>query len=231
MRGRPRGAWGIRLLCGVGPAGAYWLSCGSVSAELGGGYAPPHPAPTLSGKSRQKAAARRLRQKPLNAGFGRGDAQSAYFVRGLGLPWGLVLCGVRPDPRPKPAGVFACACYCRSCESGSGFRSLALRARVGVELRSGFYRYVLRVMGFSKSHPGPSGPSGAGWLSLKHHRPHFAHAMLSQKVSPQEAQPARRAASRSSLLAGTAAQASRRAFRPPAVLCAAPDARTQALRA
>ena len=132
LRGGPRGAWGCFL-------------CGSGSAEQGGGYAPPHPAPTLSGKSRQKAAARRLRQKPLIAGFVRGDAQSAYFVRGLGLPWGLDLCGVRPDPRPKPAGVFACACYCRSCEFGSGFRSLALRARVGVELRSGFYRYVLRA--------------------------------------------------------------------------------------
>ena len=48
------------------------------------------------------------------------------------------MCGVRPDPRPKPAGVFACACYCRSCAFGSGFRSLALRARVGVEGRFAF---------------------------------------------------------------------------------------------
>ena len=118
LRGGPRRGLGLH-------------SCGSSSAKQGGGYAPPHPAPTLSGKSRQKAAARRLRQKPLNAGLGRGDAQSALFVRELGLPWGLVLCGVRPDPRPKPAGVFACACYCRSCAFGSGFRSLALRARVG----------------------------------------------------------------------------------------------------
>ena len=142
--GPPAGVGGC-VLCGVAPGGAWgfaffagWplrdfssLSCGNISAEQGGGYAPPHPAPTLSGKSRQKAAARRLRQKPLNAGFGRGDAQSAYFVRGLGLPWGLELSGVRPDPHPKPAGVFACACYCRFCESRSGFRSFALRARVG----------------------------------------------------------------------------------------------------
>ena len=97
-----RGLGGLRLFCGVAPGGGLGdlpflrggprrgvvcFLCGSSSAKLGGGYAPPHPAPTLSGKSRQKAAARRLRQKPLNAGFGRGDAQSALFVRGLGLPW------------------------------------------------------------------------------------------------------------------------------------------------
>jgi len=258
--------------------------------------------------------------KTLNAGLGRGDAQSALFVRRLGLPWGLVLCGVRPDPRPKPAGVFACACYCRSCAFGSGFFRLALRARVGAELRSGFGRYALRarlgmnfyrdigpyaakprlagVQGFVqlRGPPGPSGPSGAGWLPLKHHRPHPAHAkrtqrksprrrsppqsgppsrpsrlagiaphtrcyrkktpqeaqpaprraalpakplgwhcpahaMLSQKT-PQEAQPApRRAASHPTPLAGVPPQASRRAFRPPAVLCAAPISRTQPLRA
>ena len=133
--GPPPGLWKASPFLRAGPRGFGLHSCGSSSAELGGGYAPPHPAPTLSGKSRQKAAARRLRQKPLNAGFGRGDAQSALFVRGLGLPWGRVLCGVRPDPRPKPAGVFACACYCRSCESRSGFRRFALRARVGEERR------------------------------------------------------------------------------------------------
>jgi hypothetical protein len=134
--------------------------CGSGSAKQGGGYAPPHPAPTLSGKSRQKAAARRLRQKPLNAGFGRGDAQSALFVRGLGLPWGLELSGVRPDPRPKPAGVFACACYCRSCESGSGFRSLALRARVGKGAALWRICLALREQGFVLASPAWRGSSG-----------------------------------------------------------------------
>ena len=161
--------WGLRaptpcalrvgFLAGWPLRGLNRLSCGSSSAKLGGGYAPPHPAPTLSGKSRQKAAARRLRQKPLIAGFGRGDAQSAYFVRGLDLPWGLELCGVRPDPRPKPAGVFACACYCRSCVSGSGFRSLALRARVGVELRSGFTD-LLFAKGFVHASPAWRGSRG-----------------------------------------------------------------------
>ena len=145
-RGGPRrGLGGFAFFTGWPPRGCGLHSCGSSSAEVGGGYAPPHPAPTLSGKSRQKAAARRLRQKPLNAGFGRGDAQSAHFVRRLDLPWGLVLCGVRPNPRPKPAGVFACACYCRSCELRSGFRSLTLRARVGAKLRFGFRRYTLQA--------------------------------------------------------------------------------------
>ena len=59
----PRG-WKSAFLRAGRPQGLNSLSCGSGSAEQGGGYAPPHPAPTLSGKSRQKAAARRLRQKP-----------------------------------------------------------------------------------------------------------------------------------------------------------------------
>ena len=172
LRGGPRGAWGCFLAEAAppglksaflrgGPRGAWsCVLCGSSSAEQGGGYAPPHPAPTLSGKSRQKAAARRLRQKPLNAGLGRGDAQSALFVRGLGLPWGLGLCGVRPDPRPKPAGVFACACYCRSCESGSGFRSLALRARVGKGAALWRICLALREQGFVLASPAWRGSSG-----------------------------------------------------------------------
>lgn len=99
------------------PAGAFLFAfLQKPFRGTGWGLRAPTPAPTLSGKSRQKAAARRLRQKPLNAGLGRGDAQSAYFGRGLGLPLRLELCGVRPNPRAKPAGVFACASYCRCWE-------------------------------------------------------------------------------------------------------------------
>ena len=102
--------------------GRYLLFLRKPFRGTGWGLRAPTPAPTLSGKSRQKAAARRLRQKPLNAGLGRGDAQSAYFGRGLGLPLRVGLSGVRPNPRAKPAGVFACASYCRCWERRSGVR-------------------------------------------------------------------------------------------------------------
>ena len=71
------------------PAGAFLFAfLQKPFRGTGWGLRAPTPAPTLSGKSRQKAAARRLRQKPLNAGLGRGDAQSAYFGQG----W-VCLCG------------------------------------------------------------------------------------------------------------------------------------------
>ena len=119
------------------PAGAFLFAfLQKPFRGTGWGLRAPTPAPTLSGKSRQKAAARRLRQKPLNAGLGRGDAQSAYFGQGLGLPLRVGLSGVRPNPRAKPAGVFACASYCRCWERRSGvlFR-LALAVREDGTLR------------------------------------------------------------------------------------------------
>ena len=133
--GRPQGLFCL-LFCGSLSAGELFAFLRKPFRETGWGLRAPTPAPTLSGKSRQKAAARRLRQKPLNAGLGRGDAQSAYFGRGLGLLLRLGLCGVRPNPRAKPAGVFACASYCRCWERRSGvlFR-LALAVREDGTLR------------------------------------------------------------------------------------------------
>ncbi len=211
------------------PAGAFLFAfLQKPFRGTGWGLRAPTPAPTLSGKSRQKAAARRLRQKPLNAGLGRGDAQSAYFGRGLGLPLRVGLSGVRPNPRAKPAGVFACACYCRCWERRSGVGNFVLRLRLGrmgalgcvvspcgreyekaayriscLENRCAAFKYerfarrgsrglplvvsrglrgVQRgLRGEIEIPPGPSGPSGAGRLPLKLHRPHYAHAPQSAK--------------------------------------------------
>lgn len=129
----------------------------------GWGLRAPTPAPTLSGKSRQKAAARRLRQKPLNAGLGRGDAQSAYFGRGLGLPLRVGLSGVRPNPRAKPAGVFACASYCRCWERRSGVRNFTLRLRLERLGRSGFLFLLASAVGEAEALRVFISPCGRGW--------------------------------------------------------------------
>ena len=202
---RPPGLRGLCLFAAGPRRGLGLHSCGSGSAELGGGYAPPHPAPTLSEKSRQKAAARRLRQKPLNAGLGAGT----HNRRSLSAGWACL------------GGEFCAVCVLIRAQNRRGFLpALAIAALVRLAPGLGVWpcgRGLGRrgALGIGVS------PCGRG----------LGRKRRSAPLAPlQEAQPAKRAASHPSRLAGNP-QASRRAFRPPAVLCAAPNARTQALRA
>ena len=84
LRGGPRRGLGLH-------------SCGSSSAKQGGGYAPPHPAPTLSGKSRQKAAAR----SPAQSARWALAVPNACFAGGLRVAFAF---GEWPTGPPLPSG-------------------------------------------------------------------------------------------------------------------------------